>query len=62
MLWPSSAGKCFDLLGKSFPFHTAEDCEAVLARLGAAYGSGDIQYELVSQMLKTTVYAWGSSC
>ena len=38
---------CFDLLGKPFPFHTAEDCEATLARLGAAYGTEDVHYELV---------------
>ena len=39
--------QCFDLLGKSFPFHTAEDCEAILARLGAAYCTEDVHYELV---------------
>lgn len=38
---------CFDWLGKPFPFHTAEDCEATLARLGAAYGMEDVHYELV---------------
>jgi len=38
---------CFDLLGKPFPFHTAEDCEAALARLGAAYDTEDVYYELV---------------
>jgi SAM-dependent methyltransferase len=39
--------RCFDVLGKPYPFHTAEDCEAALARLGAAYGTEDVHYELV---------------
>jgi SAM-dependent methyltransferase len=38
---------CFDVLGKPFPFHTAEDCEAALARLGEAYGTENVQYDLV---------------
>ena len=38
---------CFDLLGKPFPFHPAEDCEAILARLGEAYCMEDVHYELV---------------
>jgi SAM-dependent methyltransferase len=38
---------CFDLLGKPFPFHTAEDCEATLTRLGAVYGTEEVHYELV---------------
>ena len=39
--------QCFDLLGKPFPFHTAEDCEATLTRLGAAYGTEAVHYELI---------------
>jgi SAM-dependent methyltransferase len=38
--------QCFDLLGKPFPFHTAEDCEATLAGLGEAYGTENVHYEL----------------
>jgi SAM-dependent methyltransferase len=38
---------CCDVLGKPFPFHTAEDCEAALARLGAACSMEAVQYELV---------------
>jgi SAM-dependent methyltransferase len=39
--------QCFDLLGKPFPFHTSEDCEATLARLGEAYGTEEVPYALV---------------
>jgi SAM-dependent methyltransferase len=39
--------RCFDLIGKPYPFHTSEDCEAALAGLGEAYGTEDVHYELV---------------
>ena len=39
--------RCFDLIGKPFPFHTSEDCEAALAGLGEAYCTEDVHYELV---------------
>jgi SAM-dependent methyltransferase len=38
---------CFDVLGKPFPFHTAEDCEAALVKLGEAYSTENVQYDLV---------------
>ena len=40
---------CFDVLGKPFPFRTAEDCEAALARLGETYSTENVRYELVFQ-------------
>jgi SAM-dependent methyltransferase len=39
--------RCFDLIGKPYPFHTSEDCEAALAGLGEAYCTEDVHYELV---------------
>jgi SAM-dependent methyltransferase len=39
--------RCFDVIGKPYPFHTSEDCEAALAGLGAAYCTEDVHYELV---------------
>jgi SAM-dependent methyltransferase len=39
--------RCFDVIGKLYPFHTSEDCEAALADLGEAYCMEDVQYELV---------------
>src|SRR5262249_21738488 len=39
--------RCFDLLGKPFPYYTAEACEAALTALGEAYCTEDIHYELV---------------
>ena len=38
--------RCFDLIGKPFPFRTSEDCEAALAGVGEAYGTEDVHYEL----------------
>jgi SAM-dependent methyltransferase len=39
--------RCFNVLGKPFPFWISEDCEDVLARLGEAYDQADVHYELV---------------
>jgi SAM-dependent methyltransferase len=39
--------RCFDVLGKPFPFHTAEDCAAALTGMGEAYFTEDVHYELV---------------
>jgi len=39
--------RCFDLIGKPYPFRTSEDCEAVLSGLGEACGTEDVHYELV---------------
>jgi SAM-dependent methyltransferase len=39
--------RCFDVIGKPYPFHTSEDCEAALAGLGEAYCTEDVHYELV---------------
>jgi SAM-dependent methyltransferase len=39
--------RCFDVLGKPFPFWTSEDVEAVLAGLGETYCMEDVHYELV---------------
>jgi SAM-dependent methyltransferase len=39
--------RCFDLIGKTFPFWTSEDCEVALGCLGAAYGTQPVDYELV---------------
>jgi hypothetical protein len=39
--------RCFDLLGKPFPFRTSEDLEAALAGLGEAYCAEEVHYELV---------------
>jgi len=39
--------RCFDLIGKPFPFRTSEDFEAALACLGEAYCEEDVHYELV---------------
>ena len=39
--------RCFDLIGKPYPFHTSEDCETALAGLGEAYCTEDVHYELV---------------
>jgi SAM-dependent methyltransferase len=38
--------RCFDVLGKRFPFWTSEDIEAVLAGLGEAYCAEEVHYEL----------------
>jgi len=38
---------CFGLIGKPFPFHTAEDLEVALAHLGEIYHKQDVQYDLV---------------
>jgi SAM-dependent methyltransferase len=38
--------RCFDLLGKAFPFWICEDFEAALASLGEAYSAEDVHYEL----------------
>jgi SAM-dependent methyltransferase len=38
--------RCFDVLGKPFPFWTSEDVEAVLADLGKAYCAEEVDYEL----------------
>ncbi|MGH8063983.1 MAG: class I SAM-dependent methyltransferase, partial [Candidatus Entotheonellia bacterium] len=39
--------RCFDLIGKPFPFRTAEDFEAALASLGEAYCTEDVHYALI---------------
>jgi SAM-dependent methyltransferase len=39
--------RCFDVIGKPFPFRTAADYEATLAHLGEAYCKEDVQYECV---------------
>jgi SAM-dependent methyltransferase len=39
--------RCFNLLGKPFPFRTSEDLEAALAGLGEAYCAEEVHYELV---------------
>jgi hypothetical protein len=39
--------RCFDLLGKPFPFRISEDVEAALICLGETYSTEDIHYELV---------------
>ena len=38
--------RCFDVLGKPFPFWTSEDFEAALAGLGEAYCAEEVHYEL----------------
>jgi SAM-dependent methyltransferase len=38
--------RCFDVLGKPFPFWTCEDVEAALAGLGEAYCAEEVHYEL----------------
>ena len=37
---------CFGLIGKSVPYHTAEDVEAALARRPISYSKEDVKYEL----------------
>jgi len=39
--------RCFDMLGKPFPFKTSEDVEIALAGLGEDYGAEEVHYELV---------------
>jgi hypothetical protein len=39
--------RCFDLIGKPFPFRTSEDFEAALASLGEAYCTEDVHYALI---------------
>lgn len=39
--------RCFEMIGKPFPFRTAADCEIVLARLGEGYYKEDVQYACV---------------
>jgi SAM-dependent methyltransferase len=39
--------RCCEVIGKPFPFWTAEDCEAALARLGEIYCMEEVHYELV---------------
>ena len=38
--------RCFELIGKPFPFWTSEDLEAALTSLGEAYSAEDVHYEL----------------
>ena len=38
---------CFGLIGKSVPYHTAEDVEAALTRRRLSYSKEDVNYELV---------------
>jgi SAM-dependent methyltransferase len=38
--------RCFDVLGKPFPFWTSEDVEVVLADLGEAYCAEEVHYTL----------------
>lgn len=39
--------RCFDILGKPFPFKTSEDVEIALAGLGEDYDAEEVHYELV---------------
>jgi SAM-dependent methyltransferase len=39
--------RCFEVIGKPFPFQTAADCEDALAHLGEAYWKEDVRYECV---------------
>jgi trans-aconitate 2-methyltransferase len=38
--------RCFALIGKPVPFHTAEDVAAALSRLGERYATQDVPYQL----------------
>jgi SAM-dependent methyltransferase len=38
---------CFDFMGKPFPFHTSEACEAALTSLGETYCTEDVHYRLI---------------
>jgi SAM-dependent methyltransferase len=38
--------RCFDLIGKAFPFWSCEDFEAAQASLSEAYSAEDVHYEL----------------
>ncbi len=38
---------CFALIGKTVPYHTAEDLEITLAKQGKVYRKQDIWYELI---------------
>jgi SAM-dependent methyltransferase len=38
--------RCFNVLGRPFPFWISEDCEDALARLGEAYDQAEVSYEL----------------
>jgi trans-aconitate 2-methyltransferase len=39
--------RCFEVIGKPFPFRTAADCEVALAHLREAYGKEDVHYACV---------------
>lgn len=39
--------RCFDVIGKPFPYQTATDCAVALARLGEAYCTEEVHYECV---------------
>jgi SAM-dependent methyltransferase len=39
--------RCFDVLGKPFPFWISEDCEDILTRLGETYDTVDIEYVVI---------------
>lgn len=39
--------RCFDMIGKPFPYRTATDCAVALAHLGEAYDTEEVQYEFV---------------
>jgi SAM-dependent methyltransferase len=39
--------RCFNMIGKPFPYQTAADCAVALAHLGEACDTEDVQYEFV---------------